>query len=174
MKKIFLPILVIFFSMIILTGCTNKSLEKASSNKPVNLREITGEIVASTLDNDGNIIIDKEKITEEVTYISYEYEGVTIGLLAVKDSNDDIKVVINTCQSCGGSPYAYFVQAGDKIECQNCGNMFSITDLDNLSDSGCNPIAIEDKKESNEIITIGVKQLQNLKAKFENWQGPKI
>ena len=61
------------------------------------------------MDKDGNIIIKENDITDKVVYISYEYEGVTIGLLAVKDSNGNVKVVINTCQSCGGSPYEYFV-----------------------------------------------------------------
>lgn len=58
-------------------------------------------------------------------------KGVTIGLLEVKDSFFNVKVVINTCQSCDSSPYAYFVQVGNKIQCQNCGNMFAIDKLDN-------------------------------------------
>lgn len=71
-----------------------------------------------------------------------------------------------------GSPYAYFVQVGDKIQCQNCGNMFSIDGLDNLVDDGCNPIAIEDKIEKDNEILIGTEQLKRLKEKFENWKGP--
>ena len=109
-----------------------------------------------------------------MVYISYEYEGVTIGLIAVKDSKNNVKVVVNTCQSCGGSPYAYFVQVGNKIQCQNCGNMFAIDELDNLVEDGCNPIAIEDKQTKDGVITIGTKQLKELKAKFENWKGPKV
>lgn len=83
------------------------------------------------------------------------------------------KVVINTCQSCGGSPYAYFVQVGNKIQCQNCGNMFAIDELDNLVEDGCNPIAVEDKQTKDGIIIIGTNQLKELKGKFENWKGPK-
>ena len=81
-----------------------------------------------------------------------------------------MKVVINTCQSCGGSPYAYFVQVGNKIQCQNCRNMFAIGDLDNLVDNGCNPIQVEDKQTKDGIITIKTEQL---KDRFENWKGPK-
>lgn len=82
----------------------------------------------------------------------------------------DVKVVINTCQSCGGSPYAYFVQVGNKIQCQNCRNMFAIDDLDNLVYNGCNPIQVEDKQTKDGIITIKTEQL---KDRFENWKGPK-
>lgn len=97
-----------------------------------------------------------------------------IGLIAVKDSNKNVKVVINTCQSCGSSLYAYFVQVGSKVQCQNCGNMFAIDELDNLVEDGCNPIVIEDKQTNGGVITIGTKQLKKLKSKFENWKGPKV
>lgn len=158
--------------MFMLTGCTSKE-NVTDSNASARLQKITGKIVKSNMDKDGNIIIKENDITDKVVYISYEYEGVTIGLLAVKDSNENVKVVINACQSCGGSPYAYFVQVGNKIQCQNCGNMFDIDELDNLVEDGCNPIVIEDKQTKDEIITIGTKQVKELKDKFENWKGPR-
>lgn len=39
-----------------------------------------------------------------------------------------------------------FVKVGDSIQCQNCGNMFKIDELDSLELGGCNPIAIVNKK----------------------------
>ena len=174
MKKISL-ILVIFVSFFILTGCTNESKKEEikDSKVPAGLKEVTGKIVKAELDSDGNIVINEEEITEEAIYISYEYEGVTIGLIAVRDSEGKVIVVVNTCQSCGGSPYAYFVKVGNKIQCQNCGNLFAIDDLDNLTPDGCNPIGIEDRKDEDGKIIIGTEQLKNLKIKFENWKGPK-
>lgn len=174
MKKLY-AVLIIFITMFMLTGCTSKEKDDITdSSKPARLQKITGKVVKADLDNDGNIMVKENDITDKVVYISYEYEGVTIGLLAVKDLSGNVKVVVNTCQSCGGSPYAYFVQVGDKIQCQNCGNMFSIDELDNLESDGCNPIAVEDKHTKDEIITIGTKQLKELKDKFENWKGPKV
>ena len=174
MKKIGL-LLIIFMSFFALTGCASETNEASvkDPDAPAGLKEITGDIVKATLNKDGNIVINKNDITENAIYISYEYEGVTIGLLAVRDSNGDIKVVVNTCQSCGGSPYAYFVQVGDKIQCQNCGNFFAIDELDNLVPDGCNPIGIEDRTDTDETIIIGTEQLKGLKDKFENWKGPK-
>ena len=174
MKKISL-IFVIFVSFFILTGCTNESKKEEikDSKVPVGLKEVTGKIVKAELDSDGNIVINEDEITEEAIYISYEYDGVTIGLIAVRDSEGKVIVVVNTCQSCGGSPYAYFVQVGNKIQCQNCGNMFAIDDLDNLTPDGCNPISIEERIDKDGKITIGTKQLKGLKNKFENWKGPK-
>ena len=167
MKKISL---ILIICVILLTGCgTNKK----ESDKPVNLKEVTGKVVKAKLDEDNNIIINEDEITEEAVYISYEYEGVIIGLLAVRNSKGKVIVVVNTCQSCGGSPYAYFVQDGNRIQCQNCGNYFAIDNLENLVPDGCNPIAIEDRKDEDGKIIIGTKQLNELKDKFENWEGPK-
>lgn len=173
MKKISL-ILVIFVSFFILTGCETKKETNNDKDAPAGLKEVTGEIVKAQLDDNGNIIIKEEEITRRVVYISYEYEGVTIGLLAVRNSEGKVIVVVNTCGSCGGSPYAYFVQVGNEIQCQNCGNLFAIDDLDNLIPDGCNPIGIEERKDEDGIITIGTEQLKNLKDKFENWKGPKV
>lgn len=173
MKRISVLLILLTFTFS-LTGCNQKETEIGSDEKvPARLKTITGDVVSATLNEEGNIIIKESEISENAMYISYEHEGITIGLLAVRDSKGKVKVVVNTCQSCGGAPYAYFVQVGNKIQCQNCGSLFAIDDLDNLIDDGCNPIAIEDKKEADGIITIGTKQLKELKDKFENWKGPK-
>ena len=169
MKKFFYIIITIIF-MLSLTACT-QSKDTSKSNSTA--KKITGKIVKANLNDDGNIIIKTKDITTKAMYISYEYEGITIGLLAVRDSKNNVKVVVNTCQSCGGDPNVYFVQVGNKIQCQNCKNMFAIDELDNLEDGGCNPIAIKDKKTQDGVITIGVAQLKELKDKFKNWNGPK-
>lgn len=174
MKKVKI-LLFITTTIFIFTGCTSEERQINNNLKSAtDLKEITGKITKATLNDDGKVVIKQSDITDKVTYINYEYENKQIGLLAVKDSKGQIKVVINTCQSCIGSPYAYFVQVGDKIECQNCGSMFDIDELDNLVAFGCNPIEIKDKKNSKGIITIGTEQLKNLEDKFTNWEGPKL
>lgn len=171
MKRVIIFFLT-FLCLFSLTGCTGEKKEE-DSDTPANLKEITGEIREVELDDNGDIIINKEEVTEEVGYYSYKYEGVIIGLLAVRDSKGNVRVVVNTCQSCGGSPYAYFVQVGDKIQCQNCGNMFEIDSLGELEETGCNPIAIENKEETSKSMKISHIELEQYKEKFENWKGPK-
>ena len=168
MKKILL-IFVLLFSLFLITGCEKEEEIKA----PAMLKEITGEIRKAEVNHD-HIVIHEEEISNEVVYYSYEFEGVQIGLLAVRNSRGKVIVVVNTCQSCGGSPYAYFVQVGDKIQCQNCGYLFNIDDLEDLDPDGCNPIGIEDRVDKDGDIFIGVEQLQALKDKFVNWKGPKL
>lgn len=168
MKKI----LVIVISLLLIVGCNKE--ETHEHKVPARLKEVTENIVKANLNEEGNIVIEENEITDKAVYIDYKYNDVTIGLLAVRNSEGKVIVVVNTCQSCGGSPYAYFVQVGDKIQCQNCGNLFSIDELDNLVPDGCNPIAIEDRTDINGQIIIGVNQLKSIVDKFENWQGPKV
>ena len=168
MKKI----LVIVISLLLIVGCNKE--ETHEHKVPARLKEVTENIVKANLNEEGNIVIEESEITDKAVYIDYKYNDVTIGLLAVRNSEGKVIVVVNTCQSCGGSPYAYFVQVGDKIQCQNCGNLFSIDELDNLVPDGCNPIAIEDRTDKNGQIIIGVNQLKSIVDKFENWQGPKV
>ncbi len=106
MKKI-----LVLFILINLVACSN-------TKTTIQNDEITN-IVSASVSGD-NIVINKANITDKITYIDYKYENTDIGLLAVKDSTGDVKVVVNTCQSCNGTPNAYFLQAGDSIECQNC------------------------------------------------------
>ncbi len=63
-----------------------------------------------------------------------------------------------------------FVKVGDSIQCQNCGNMFKIDELDSLE---LNQIAIINKKEKDGQITIISDELKALKSKFTNWQDSK-
>lgn len=160
-KAVVLLVLVIFLFSI--TGCSNDSEN-----------EIIGEVSIAEVDENGDIMIPKEEITDEVRYYSYIFEDVTIGLLAVRDSGGNVRIVINTCQSCGGSPMAYFIQVGDKIQCQNCRSLFDIDSLGELEDGGCNPIGIENMTDDGEMIKISHTELEQYKEKFENWQGPTV
>lgn len=67
-----------------------------------------------------------------------------------------------------------FVKVGYSIQCQNCGNMFKIDELDSLELGGCNPTAIINKKEKDGQITIISDELKALKSKFINWQDSKV
>ena len=107
MKRFSIVIFIIFISSLFLTGCTNN---KSEEKRPANLKKITGKVVEANLDKNGDIEINKNDITNKVMYIDYKASKTTVGLLAVRNSKNEVKVVVNTCQSCKGDPYAYFVQ----------------------------------------------------------------
>ncbi len=133
---------------------------------------INGTIEKATLDDDGNIIIMEDDITDQATYLVYEYENATIGLIAVKDSDDRVLVVVNATNSCKQSPKAYFVQQDNKFICQKCSTSIKVDDLDKNLDTECYPISIKERINLNGKIIIGTNELKNLKDKFIDWKGP--
>ena len=172
MKKVFVYFLLVL-SVFTLTACESSENKDSGERVPVNLKEVNGPVVKAKLNDEGKIVIKKDDITTTAIYISYDVDGVVVGLIAVRDSNGDIRVVVNTCESCGGAPYAFFVQEENRIQCQNCGNYFEIDGLGELDSDGCNPIAIKDREDTDDEILVGTDQLKELKDKFENWKGPK-
>ena len=134
---------------------------------------ITGASEKATLDQDGNIVIDEEEIYDQSTYITYDYEEATIGLIAIKNRDGKVIVVVNASNSCEESPKAFYIQRDNKFICQGCQKSFKVNDIEKNIDVECGLISIKDRTDVNGKIIIGVKELQNLKDKFINWKGPK-
>lgn len=85
--------------------------------------------------------------------------------------DDSVRLTLNTCQVCNGSPYAYFVQENDAFVCQTCKNRFASDDIGKQS-GGCNPVPITGDlyTEENGVITIPAAVLDANAARFENWK----
>lgn len=79
--------------------------------------------------------IDAAALGAEPSFIDHTQDGVAMQLIAIKDADDTVRLALNTCQSCGGSPYAWFEYIGDDtLQCQNCGLTFHIVDaIDTVS-----------------------------------------
>lgn len=119
----------------------------------------------------GDLEISSDMIGTEASYFDYDADGTTVQVLAVQASDGTIRLALNTCQVCNGSPYAYFVQDGDWFICQNCRNRFASTEVGIVS-GGCNPVPITDRiyTEQNGIITIPASFLDESAALFQNWK----
>lgn len=107
-------------------------------------RSAAGTLIPSGSD----LTVRTDEIRAAASYFDYDAGGITVHVLAVRASDDAVRLALNTCQVCNGSPYAYFVQDGDDFICQNCRNRFSSTDMGKVS-GGCNPVPItaEDYRE---------------------------
>lgn len=128
--------------------------------------------IAATLNENGDVIINEAEITDSVSFIEYESkEGITVGLVAVRASDGTVRTALDTCQVCNGSPSAYFVQQGDTIQCQNCGNVYSL-DMIEQERGGCNPIPImsDEKTVTDTEIIIPAALLEENAEKFESWK----
>lgn len=95
------------------------------------------------LADSGDLVIQTGDIGTEASYFDYDANGTTVQVFAVQASDGTIRLALNTCQVCHGSPYAYFVQDGDLFICQNCMNRFASAEIGIVS-GGCRPVPITD------------------------------
>lgn len=82
-----------------------------------------------------------------------------------------IRTAFNTCQVCYSSGRGYYKQDGNGLVCQNCGNRFSMADVE-VTRGGCNPVPITDeyKTVNDDTITISKEVLAEATSIFKNWK----
>lgn len=125
----------------------------------------------AALNENGDIEIAVADITEKAMFYSYDELDSKMEVLAVKASDGTIRTAFNTCQVCYSSGKGYYVQEGDVLVCQNCGNRFSMDEIE-VTKGGCNPVPIfdEQKEVTDDTITITKEFLIEAEAIFENWK----
>lgn len=118
-----------------------------------------------------NLKIPKADITEKASFFPYNEAAIYMEVIAVKAKDGTIRTALNTCQVCFDSGKGYYEQKGDTLVCQNCGNVFSIDDIEVVK-GGCNPVPIfkENKTEDGEFITISGDFLAENEGYFERWK----
>ena len=139
------------------TVATQKNSSNNTESKAINLEA----------DESGNIVIDTTNIGSKASFYTYDAEGTTVRLFAVKASDGTIRMAFNTCQVCNPSPKAYFIQNGKNFICQNCGNSFS-TDNIGKERGGCNPIPIttDERIDGDNTITLTKQFIEGYKDNF--------
>ena len=79
--------------------------------------------------------------SEKVSFIKVSKDS-RIELLSRLGDDGAVKVALGTCQSCNGSPGAFYTQEGSELKCNNCGLTFPVSVLDSPG-GGCHPIMIK-------------------------------
>lgn len=122
-------------------------------------------------DKEGNMVIPIADITEKASFFTYKELGNEMEVIAVKASDGSIRTAFNTCQVCNNSGKGYYVQEGDVLVCQNCGNQFGMDDVE-ITKGGCNPVPITEdiKVVSDTSITISKDIFQQAKGLFDTWK----
>ncbi|WP_428864426.1 Fe-S-containing protein [Clostridium sediminicola] len=119
----------------------------------------------------GQLVINKADITKTASFYPYESNGTYMEIIAVRANDDTVRTALNTCQVCYNSGRGYYEQLGDKLICNNCGNQFTIDQIERIK-GGCNPVPILDemKTEDIETITIDPEYLVAFEPLFTNWK----
>ncbi len=118
-----------------------------------------------------DLVIPIAGITENAGFYPVDVDGTEMEVIAVMAPDGTIRTAFNTCQICYGSGRGYYVQEGDQLVCQNCGNRFDMSQVEMVS-GGCNPWPIldEDKTTDETNITISYSFLKKSVTLFENWK----
>ncbi|QOX62220.1 DUF2318 domain-containing protein [Anoxybacterium hadale] len=125
----------------------------------------------AVLNENGDLVISGSDITETAAFYTYNELDKKMEIIAVKASDGTIRTAFNTCQVCYSSGKGYYIQEGEFLVCQNCGNRFGMDEVE-LTKGGCNPVPITDeyKTEADGVITIPKDFLEEAQVIFENWK----
>lgn len=126
---------------------------------------------AVTIASGESLVIPTADITADASFYPVEVDGINMEVIAVKDSEGNIRTAFNTCQICYGSGRGYYVQSGNYLVCQNCGNRFSMDQVE-IESGGCNPWPIFDKNKTvtADEISISYDFLVESQGIFANWK----
>ena len=117
------------------------------------------------------LTIDAATLTGAPTFIDVTQDGTAMQLIARKDDAGVVRLAFNTCQSCGGSPYAWFEDLGNgNLQCQNCGLTFPLDTVGTEKAAGCNPVTITDFTVEGDTVTVPEALLKANVKRFANWK----
>jgi hypothetical protein len=125
----------------------------------------------TTIPVDTDLKILKSEVTETAKFYPYKAGDVYMEVLAVKAKDGTIRTALNTCQVCYSSGKGYYIQKGDTVVCQNCGNVFNISQIEKAKD-GCNPVPVTAtyKKDDGANIVISKTFMTQKKDLFLKWK----
>ena len=161
-KKNIMPIICV---VIVIAAAASVLLPKlAKSDK-------SGNTQPAVTSAGGNVEISADSLSSTASYYDYDAGGTTVQLFALKDDDVTLRLALNTCQVCNGSPYAYFVQEGDSFICQNCMNSFDSSRI-GVKAGGCNPVPItdDDYTVQDGYISVSSEFLDENSIRFTNWK----
>ena len=152
MKKTAIILVTLAVIMMALSSCASKS-EAAEVNP-----EAAG------------LTFDASTLTGEPTFIDAESDGVAMQLIALK-VGDEVRLAFNTCQSCQGSPWAWFEYLGNgRLQCQNCLQIFGLEVVGTKDAIGCCPITITDFVVEGDVVKVPASVLSDNAFRFKNWK----
>ncbi len=154
-----------------LAGCGRGSASSQATVSPTEdaipaetLIKEDAEVFAAT---DG-LTIPLDNLSAEPLFVDWEQDGTPMQLIALLDGNQ-VRLAYNTCQSCAGSPYAYFEYTNGLLTCQNCGNQFGLDSVGAVV-GGCNPLPVGEASIEGDSVVIPTSELSANVPAFANWK----
>ena len=128
----------------------------------------TQTAVLASRDEVGNIALSAADLSSDtVTFLRIAQDR-KVELLARAGDDGGVEVALGTCQSCNGSPDAYYTQVDDMLQCAKCGMTLPLSAIGEPSE-GCHPIAITPDaiQQTDDGVTIDIQTLLGYENLFE-------
>lgn len=111
-------------------------------------------------------------LKDEPAFIDWIQDDIPMQLIALKDSDGRARLAFNTCQTCNGSPWAWFEYLGNgELECQNCRQRVSSGTVGTEDARGCVPIPVIGFTENDDgTVTVPEQALVEAVRFFTNWR----
>lgn len=122
---------------------TNEGSKTTSAGEDKVSTSSQSENAVAEIKEESMVIYADRLSSDQVSFIRIS-EDSRIELLARLGDDGMVKAALGTCQSCNGSPGAYYTQEGDELKCNNCGLTFPISVLDSPG-GGCHPIMLKEE-----------------------------
>ena len=118
------------------------------------------------------LTINVDELTDEPVFIDWIQDDIPMQLIVLKDHDGRARLAFNTCQTCNGSPWAWFEYLGNgELECQNCRQRVSSGMVGEEQARGCVPIPIIGFTENdNGTVTVPEQVLAEAVRFFTNWR----
>lgn len=144
-----------------LAGCSSPAQQSAPADQTSAPAQAEGQ----------DLVIPISDVSEKALFIPVKADGVNMEVIAVQAQDGSIRTAFNTCQVCFDSGRGYYVQEGDELVCQNCGNRFPMEEVE-VTRGGCNPVPISQdlKTVTADTITIPYDLLRQAKELFSKWK----
>ncbi|KUK52124.1 MAG: hypothetical protein XD78_2191 [Desulfotomaculum sp. 46_296] len=104
--------------------------KSGSKSIPADTQNKSADLIGMGLsENAAAIKIPKSEISFTVTFYLYKLDGINMEVIAVKAADGTVRMALNICQVCYDSGRGYYIQEGNYVVCQNCGNKFYIDQI---------------------------------------------
>ena len=105
-----------------------------------------------------------------VLFIDCASGDTAMQILARVNADGEPGLAWNTCQTCAGSPAAFFALDGGQLVCQNCGNRFSLDTVGAASRGGCMPWPLSGYVLEDGEIVVPQAVIDEMAVAFRHWR----
>ena len=146
---------------------------------PVNAASAEGSALASAAASTGGesegarsdgVRIPLSAIKDGVLFVDCASGETAMQILARVNASGEPGLAWNTCETCAGSPAAYFELDGEELVCQNCGNRFSLDSVGAASMGGCMPWPLSGYVLEDGEIVVPQAVIDEMAVAFRNWR----